>query len=225
MPKNMENIFLRVKAVREKLGINQEDFGKLLGVSRATIGNFETNFSKPKIAELIKIAEIGNVTLDWLLKGEESTFTPPITNLKELKGSEARPANATLYPLVDKVTAGDFSANVHQDNIVEYYPVNYVRKNCFLVEVEGDSMTSEDPDLSISPGDLLLIDPIETVTPGDLVVAKLTSTRHMIKQFFISKDGIELKSYNPNHPSIFITPDQLEYIFRVVYHQPKGRRK
>lgn len=207
------------------LGVNQEEFASMTGISRSSIGNYETNVSKPKYPDLVNIARIGNVTLDWLITGEESSFTPPITNLKELKGSEGRPANATLYPLVDKVTAGDFSANVHQDNIVEYYPVNYVRKNCFLVEVEGDSMTSEDPDLSISPGDLLLIDPIETVTPGDLVVAKLTSTRHMIKQFFISKDGIELKSYNPNHPSIFITQDQLEYIFRVVYHQPKGRRK
>gem|GEM_PF-3928213 len=207
------------------MGVNQEEFASITGISRSSIGNYETNVSKPKYPDLIKIAKIGNVTLDWLLTGEESSFTPPVTDLKTLKGSDAKPAHAVLYPLIDKVTAGDFSANAHQENIVEYYPVNFVRKNCFLVEVEGDSMTCDDPDQSIQAGDLLLVDPVETVTPGDLVVVKLTSTRHMVKQFFISKDGIELRSLNPSHPSIFITPDQLEYIFRVVYHQPRGRRK
>lgn len=221
----VDTIHQRIKAVRDNLGLNQEEFARAIGVSRSIIANIETNVSKPKYPDLINIAQVGNVTLDWLITGEESSFTPPVTDLKTLKGSDAKPAHAVLYPLIDKVTAGDFSANAHQDNIVEYYPVNFVRKNCFLVEVEGDSMTCDDPDQSIQAGDMLLVDPVETVTPGDLVVVKLTSTRHMVKQFFISKDGIELRSLNPSHPSIFITPDQLEYIFRVVYHQPRGRRK
>lgn len=225
MVQNIDELHLRVKSIRENLGLNQEEFANILGISRSIVANIETNVSKPKYPDLVRIAKIGNVTLDWLITGDPDDFTPPITDLKTLKGSEARPASAQIYPLIDKVTAGDFSANVYPENIVEYYPVNYIRKNCFLVEVEGDSMTHHDPDLSIPPGDLLLVDPLETVTPGDLVIVKLTSTRHMVKQFFKTKDGIELRSYNPAHPTIYITDDQLEYIYRVVYHQPRGKRR
>ncbi len=221
-----ENLGSRIKAIRDKLGISQAQFAEKIGVnSGAVIGNWEKGLNEPKIEQIIKISELGKVTMDWLTKGVESTFTPPVTDLSEIKGSDARPAKAEFYPLIDKVTAGDFATNAYPDNIVEYYPVNYIRKNCFLVEVEGDSMTHQDPDLSLTPGDLLLVDPLETVTPGDLVIVKLTSTRHMVKQFFRTKDGIELRSYNPSHPTIYITEDQLEYVFRVVYHQPRGKRR
>lgn len=221
----IDEISIRIKSMRETLGLNQEEFAQKVGVSRSIIANIETGVSKPKYPDLVKIATVGRVTLDWLITGEEASFTPPMTDLRAIKGSEAKPAAAEFYPLIDKVTAGDFAANAYADNIVEYYPVNFVRKNCFLVEVEGESMTHQDPDLSLSPGDLLLVDPMETVTPGDLVIVKLTSTRHMVKQFFRTKDGIELRSYNPSHPTIYISDDQLEYIFRVVYHQPRGRRR
>jgi len=216
----------RIKSLREMSGLSQEEFGKKIDTKLSAISMWERDQRKPDSHELLyRIAKEFNVTLDWLLTGEESTFKPPITDLKTLKGSDARPSNAQFYPLIDRVTAGDYSANVVSEHIVEYFPVNYHRKDCFLVEVDGDSMTSSDPEISISPGDLLLVDPIEVVSPGDLVVAKLTTTRHMVKQFFISDDRIELRSFNPSQPSIFITSDQLEYIFRVVFHQPKGKKK
>jgi len=159
--KNNSTFGGRVRSLREMRGLSQEEFGNIIDQKISTISMWERDQRKPDSHELLqKISKEFNVTLDWLITGEESTFTPPITDLHTLRGSEARPSTAQFYPLVDRVTAGDFSANVASDNIVDYFPVNYHRKDCFLVEVDGDSMTSEEPDQSILPGDLLLVDPI-----------------------------------------------------------------
>lgn len=58
----------RVKKVRKTL--SQEDFGKILGgFSKSTISKFESDIMIPDMATLKKIADYGNVTIEWLLQG------------------------------------------------------------------------------------------------------------------------------------------------------------
>lgn len=70
----MGNLGERIRYVREKkLGLNQQKFAKLLGFSRASaVSKYELNQREPEINILIKIANVGQEGLDWLLTG-----TPP----------------------------------------------------------------------------------------------------------------------------------------------------
>jgi transcriptional regulator with XRE-family HTH domain len=59
-----------IKKVRENLNLNQTEFGKLVGLeTNSAISNYENGKREPDIATLMRIAEIGNVTLDWLIRG------------------------------------------------------------------------------------------------------------------------------------------------------------
>lgn len=219
-----KNVGNRIKNSVRMKGLTDKEFGELIGVGESTVRHYYLGTRYPQDQKIIDIAQILNVSLEWLLTGIESSYKPPVSNLKELAGN-VKLVNAKFYPKIDRVTAGNYSNNVYPDNIIDMVYIDYPKNNCFVVEVEGDSMQCDDPDKSINPGDNLLIDPSETPMQGDLIIIKTSEQRQMVKQYFYRNDLIELHSYNPKHPIIYIDPNQLEYMFRVVYHQPKGRKK
>lgn len=64
-----------LKYLREQKGFNQRDFSADLGLSRATIGNWETGERTPDIKMIIRLAEYFGVTLDDLVLRD---LKPPI---------------------------------------------------------------------------------------------------------------------------------------------------
>jgi transcriptional regulator with XRE-family HTH domain len=62
----------RIKEIREKLGLDQAAFGKIIGnKSRSAVCKYELGDADPPIDNLQAIAEIGGVTTDWLITGKE----------------------------------------------------------------------------------------------------------------------------------------------------------
>lgn len=57
----------RLKKERENKDISQEDFSKRLGVSRSSVGNYETNRNMPTVEILTKMADILDCSIDYLL--------------------------------------------------------------------------------------------------------------------------------------------------------------
>lgn len=55
------------KELRIKHGLTQEELGKMLNISKANLSKYEKGLSQPKMATLINLAEIFNVTVDTLL--------------------------------------------------------------------------------------------------------------------------------------------------------------
>lgn len=56
----------RIREVRENAGYNQKEFGSLLNIKQSTLSAYETDRMQPTISALVKIAEMFNVSLDWL---------------------------------------------------------------------------------------------------------------------------------------------------------------
>lgn len=63
----------RLKNARNENGMTQEQAAELLGVSRQTISNWENNKSYPDIISVIKMSDFYSVSLDRLLK-EDNTM-------------------------------------------------------------------------------------------------------------------------------------------------------
>ncbi len=63
----------RLKNARNQKGMTQEHTAELLGVSRQTISNWENNKSYPDIISVIKMSDLYSVSLDHLLK-EDNTM-------------------------------------------------------------------------------------------------------------------------------------------------------
>ena len=65
------DIGCKIKAARIEKKLTQEQVAELLGVSRQTISNWENEKSYPDIISVIKMSECYDVSLDYLLKGEQ----------------------------------------------------------------------------------------------------------------------------------------------------------
>ena len=61
----------KIKAARMGKRLTQEQVAELLGVSRQTVSNLENEKSYPDIISVIKMSECYEVSLDYLLKGEQ----------------------------------------------------------------------------------------------------------------------------------------------------------
>ncbi|MCD6082074.1 helix-turn-helix transcriptional regulator [candidate division WOR-3 bacterium] len=75
-------IHKRIRQVREKLGFTLREFAEKLGCTVQAVWNYE-NRRLPPYDMLIKISELGGVSIDWLLKGEEPKRTDSIDILWE----------------------------------------------------------------------------------------------------------------------------------------------
>lgn len=66
----------RVKEARKKAGLNQAELAEKLGVGQNTVSNYENatgeKGSAPKLETAAKMAEILNVSLDWLVGNSDS---------------------------------------------------------------------------------------------------------------------------------------------------------
>lgn len=62
----------RLKELREQSGYSQEELAKLLGTSRSRIGMYEQGRRQPDFEMQEAIADLFNVTIDYLFKREDA---------------------------------------------------------------------------------------------------------------------------------------------------------
>lgn len=62
----------KIRQSRKEAKITQEQAAEALGVSRQTISNWENEKSYPDIISVLKMSDLYNVSLDYLLKGESA---------------------------------------------------------------------------------------------------------------------------------------------------------
>ena len=58
---------IRLKELRQKHNLSQKEFAEILKVSTGTVGNWEVGLREPDFKMLIKIANIFNVSCDYVL--------------------------------------------------------------------------------------------------------------------------------------------------------------
>ncbi|MBO0530365.1 MULTISPECIES: helix-turn-helix domain-containing protein [Clostridium] len=75
----------RLKELREEKGMTQEQLGKLLNITKQAVYSYEKGDNEPTIDALVKIADIFNVSLDYLLGRTKERYN---LNLKDKKNKE-----------------------------------------------------------------------------------------------------------------------------------------
>lgn len=77
---------IRLKEIREYQGISQKSLANLLNVSPSNIYNYETGRTEPSTDILCKLANLLNVTVDYLI-GNEDAAVPHAANDAAMPGS------------------------------------------------------------------------------------------------------------------------------------------
>ncbi|MGJ0908831.1 helix-turn-helix domain-containing protein [Clostridium botulinum] len=72
----------RLKELREEKDLTQEELGKLLNVSRQTVSGYEAENIEPNINNLVKLANIFSVSLDYLLGRTKERYNLNLENKK-----------------------------------------------------------------------------------------------------------------------------------------------
>lgn len=57
----------KMKEIREQKGISGNQFSKMLGISQANYSNYERGRTEPPLAIVVRIAQLLNVSVDYLL--------------------------------------------------------------------------------------------------------------------------------------------------------------
>lgn len=66
-----------LRSLRQQVGLNQTDFARAIGVSRSTIGMYETGKREPDFETLELIADYFNVSLDYLIGNSNTKNNKP----------------------------------------------------------------------------------------------------------------------------------------------------
>lgn len=66
---NLEQIGLRIRSQREKLGLSREKFAEVIGLSPYYIGQIERGDRTMSLDTLVKISSSLNVSVDYILRG------------------------------------------------------------------------------------------------------------------------------------------------------------
>jgi transcriptional regulator with XRE-family HTH domain len=66
----MKNIATKIRELRKANKMNQVELAKLMGVGKTTISNWETSYSSPDPDSLVRLSNIFNCSVDYLLGSE-----------------------------------------------------------------------------------------------------------------------------------------------------------
>lgn len=194
----------RLKMLREKK-YSQEEFAKVLGVSASAIGMYEIDKREASDELKIKMCNILNCSLDYLLG----------TDIDDDK---------RYIPLLGTVKAGyDYLVN---ENIIDKIRLDpkFVDdgETYFALKVKGDSMEDW-----LHDGDIVTIRKQNTFKNNDFVVALINGEEATIKKAEINESNgiVTLVPMNKAYKSISFTQAQIEnnelIILGIVKHVDK----
>ena len=76
----------RIYELRNKNNMSQGDLADRLEVSRQTVSKWENSMCKPEADKLIQLSEIFNISIDYILKGEQIQVDPVYVYVKDTDG-------------------------------------------------------------------------------------------------------------------------------------------
>lgn len=147
----------RIKKLREEFHMTQQELADKLNGAKSTIAMYESETRKPSMEVLIKLSEIFNCSIDYLL-GKSEIKNP---DLKD---------KLFLIPIVGKVAAG--KPILAEENIEGYLPIDPLMYNLtspdgfFFLQIQGESMNK-----LIKNGSFALIKKQDYAENGDVIVA------------------------------------------------------
>jgi len=134
----------KIRLIRKGLKLNQTEFAKLLGYKFPTsVSKFEDDKQTPDKDKLVKIAELGKISLDELLAGGSE---PPHSEKDPAAAAQDPSCEFVTIPrFSDRISAGGGLVPVNDVDIKVAFRKDWILKKgdprkMSLISVKGDSM-------------------------------------------------------------------------------------
>lgn len=193
----MKNIGKRIESARLNAGMTLEQLAKRIGVSRQAVSLW-TKGGAPRMDKLADIAKILNVSVEYLLHGDQS--------------------NVDHLPFRGKVPLISWELDMQENNIKEWIvcPVDH-SNNTVALRIIGESMYNPHGKPSFNNNDIIFVDCDIKPVNGSLVIVKLPNQKEAIlRQLIIEGSNQFLKALNPSWPDQIIKMNNNIEIFGVA---------
>lgn len=173
----------RIKNLREELNMTQQELADKLEGAKSTVAMYEKGNRKPSLEVLVKLSEIFDCSIDYLLG--KTDVRKPIENINN-------PKKYYMCPVYGRISAGQ--PNWAEECIEGRLPVDIELMNivnpeeCFFLRVNGESMNKE-----IQNGAYALIRKTDSVDDGDIAVVLVNGYDATLKVFNRQGDFILLE--------------------------------
>ena len=184
---------MNLQLLRKQHNMSQLKLATAIGVSRSTVAMWENGSSQPDNSMLIKLSELFNVSVDYLLGRDETPISSPSVS-------------GTWIPVLGKVQAG-VPVEAIQD-IIDYEDISNISKDpseYFALQVKGQSMEPK-----FSEGDVVIVKKQDTAEDGEIVIALVNGDEATIKKLKKRADGIVLLPLNQQFDMMYYTADDIE---------------
>ena len=195
-----------LKELREAADMNQEQLGKLIGISKSTIGMYEQGKRKPQNDEILKkIASVFSVSIDYLLG-----YAPNSEPQPTIRDLGIEPLTLKDFPMLGNIACGVpiecISQNDSYKNGADSISAN------FCLTARGDSMVNA----HIYDGDIVYIRDQQSVTNGE-IAAVIVNDEVTLKRLFYyrEKNQVILQPENPLYEPLIYSDEELEHI-RII---------
>ena len=182
----------RIKMLREQIGISQSQLGREMGLSRASISQYEMGVIKEmKMGQLIKMAKALKVDAEELATGTPSS-----------KGAYHR-QEVFFIPVISIDESSTFSARDKSSNFEErkHMPVTHKITKGFALEILGDEMVA--PDSPVRVGGHVAFDVEAEPQSGDAVLVQIKDNQTpLFRQLRISGSRHLLRPLNTQYSAI-----------------------
>lgn len=184
-----------IKREREKAGISQTDFAKMIKVTKQTLYKYEqgiiTNIPSDKIEE---IANALGVSPSYIMGWEETTEEP------------APRRKGVAIPVLGHVAAGIPIEMIEDIIDTEEIPEDMAKHGeYFALKIKGDSMTP-----SINNSDVVIVRQQEDAENGDIVIATVNGNDAVCKRLKKYSDGLSLISLNPAYEPLYFNTSEIQ---------------
>lgn len=164
---------MRLKEARKAARMTQAEVAKILGVNQNTYSYWETGKTKIDNISLSKLAEIFNVSIDYLLD-----IQPPVKGVR--------------VPIYGSVPAGvPLEAIENIEGYEEITPALASKGEYFALKIKGESMSP-----FILNNDIVIVRKQSEIESGDIAIVLVNGDEATCKTVKISDDGITLIGHN-----------------------------
>lgn len=199
----------RLKELRLGRHITQDELGAMIGVQKAAICKYETERVALPNTVLVKLAEIFDVSVDYILGRDDVTPLPK--GAREF-GSSVVTSDTVAVPLVGMVHAG--LPMLAEEYISEYIPVSsgdVYDGDYFFMEVVGDCMLGD----HITEGSVILVKRGTNINDRGIYVVRL-GDEVLLRRVKRVGGSIALIPSNTAYEPLIVTGGDVEIIGRAV---------
>ncbi|QAY37538.1 helix-turn-helix transcriptional regulator (plasmid) [Photobacterium damselae subsp. damselae] len=184
----MDTVGDRLRIQREKLKLSKKDLAKILKVTPMAITQWENNKTEPKGSNLRAVAELFEVSLDWLLLGKDEVV---------LIENESTCASIPFYKDV-KASAGFGMAILEEEQSHISIDLNMIKgnniNNLVCIRIIGDSMEPV-----LLDGAIVVINTKDKhIRDGKIYVIRQDELLR-VKSLSYIPSGIQFRSYNSEY--------------------------